>query len=514
MAETIFNLIAALYQKYNSLTPENDKPAKLTDEAEDTLTLIAGSMISKAINSNLILAGDKKCVASKDYADIIKVCDMLNSYHFCRAVICCLDSLIDNDSLIEQYSFSNYSNGIGEHTFESLNDNSELTDVIIIPRVKSIPNTISIDSNSDKSEKSEKSEKSDTSDKKTRDDNSWYDSINTHLNNIICIDRDKLRGYKIKNAIVSFFDSKDSKDINEKDKKEIQKITMGFSPISNKELNELVKIKEFYDRAKVQNLFDIEMYYSPDELTEKYLNGFSEALEEGLDLYIGPELLGSQELSRTDKIGYNEHFRNKNDNTKGPYLVVTPSYWNEGKNYISVFYKNGKLIGRQYKQNRFERKTDEKRYYENLTDTPREILLIHIPGLGRLVFPICIDLLTTEYRDIMIRELKADYLICPSYSDGTVQFLNESGSARSFGAKVLWLDSCSALRVHTDTPKIIGYVSVPVNKPEDVLQTQAFPIEPKCNGICSEKCMFKLSIQGISTDNNICNEVNINHNNY
>ena len=496
MAETIFNLIAALFKKYNSLILENDKPAKLTDEAEDTLTLIAGNMISNAINSNLILAGDKKCVASKDYDDIIKVCDMLNSCHFCRAVICCLDSLIDNDDLIEQYSFSNYSNGIGEHTFESLNDNSESTGIIIIPRVKSISNKISVGSDSDK---------------EIRDDNSWYDSINTHLTNIICIDKDKLRGYKIKNAVVSFFDNKDSK---ENGKKEINKITIGFSPISKKKLDELVKINAYYDSNMVQNLFDVETYYSPDELTERYLNGFAEALKEGLDIFVGPELLGSQELSKTDEIGYNEHFRNRNDNTKGPYFAVTPSYWNEGKNYISVFYKNGKLIGRQFKQNRFEYKKDEKRYYENLTDIPREIFLIHIPGLGRLVFPICIDLLTTEYRDILVRELKADYLICPSYSDGTVQFFNESGSARSFGAKLLWLDSCSALRVHTDTPKIIGYVSVPVNKPEAVQQTQAFPIEPKCGGICSEKCMFELSIQGISTENIICNDVNINHNNY
>ena len=493
MAETIFNLIASLYKRYMILVPEHNEFVRLTDEAEDAFNLMAESMLSKTINSNLILAGDKKCVTSKDYDDIIIVCDMINEYHFCRSVICCLDSLINNDDLIEQYSFSNFSNGIENNLFESLNDNSESTGVIIIPQVESFSNTISV---------------GDDTDKETRDDNSWYDCINTHLSNIICVDINKLHGYKIKNAIVSFFDSK------EKDKKEVDKITIGFCPISNKKQDELVKTHTFYYSKRVSNFFNIELYYNPGELTARYLNGYSEAIKEGLDLFVGPELLGSQELSEVDEIGYNEHFINKNNDTKGPYITVTPSYWNKGKNYISVFHKNGKLIGRQYKQNSFKYKKNEKEYYENLTDTPREILLLHIPEVGRIVFPICIDLLTTKYRDLMIKELKADYLICPSYSESDVQFLNESGSARSFGAKLLWLNSCSALRVHTDTPQIIGYVSMPVNKPEAIQQTQAHPIEPKCDGICSEKCMFKLSIQGISIENTICNEANINHNCY
>ena len=112
-----------------------------------------------------------------------------------------------------------------------------------------------------------------------------------------------------------------------------------------------------------------------------------------------------------------------------------------------VFYsKTGEMVGEQCKQNSFEFNDKGTHYEEDLRDIPKEILLIHVPGWGRISFLICVDFLVTDYRDLLVKELRSNLILCPSYSSRTAQFLNSAGSMREFGVKFIWLNSCSALK--------------------------------------------------------------------
>ena len=484
MAETIFNLIAVLYRDFLKIKKDFDYTGKITEEAEDVYNKYASNLVSDKIDPSFILIGDKKCIDLENYCDIISACKTEGNYFFYRAVLCYIDSLIDIDDLVNCCNFLNYSLG-NNNFFNSLNDNSDTVGVTIIPRVKSFNNTISINNE----------------DKRFQDANAWYDEVNNRFKSIICIENNALMGYRINNVVLNFAE-------NSYIKKDDKKVAIGFASITNKEMNDIVQIDRYYDSDNEQDRFRIKSYHDSEKLTDLFLNNLFKS-KDNTDIFIGPEMMGSLTLSEPNDGQYNTLL--KNDIENGPYLIVTPSYWTEGKNYLSVYLKNGRLIGRQFKQYRCNWKKDGRDYVEGLNDIPREVLLLHINGWGRISFPICIDLLMPKYIAFLVEELRVSYLLCPSYSEGDVQFSNVAGSVAPFGTKLLWLNTCSALKARYDNIRFIGYVSAPVNEPGKEVQPTSKPIEPLCDGNCCDNCYFKITIQGKSTDTIKCNEITINH---
>ena len=400
-------------------------------------------------------------------------------------VLCRLDSLIKIEKIINQYDYNRIYDGTVLKSFGSLNDNVLETGVTVIPKVPSLSNTFFVKTD-DK-----------VLDKEFRDGNYWYDNINEHFNNIICIKNQSLSGFTIKNVIIDLF----------KDRKR-DKIVIGLTPGCDDDINSIMNVKQYYNAETGRQHFKIKDYYDPPKLTESFISVLSKASQHDIDILMGTEMLGSLEMCQTDELGFNDLFRNKRG--ESPFLTITPTVWSKGKNYLSVYLRNGEIVGTQYKQYSFEYTDDGERFEEDLIDTPREILLIHIPGWGRLVFPICVDFLVPTYRDLLVRELKATLMLCPSYSSGTVQFGNAAGSVRDFGTRFVWLNSCSALQGCKDKPDTIGLVSVPVMSPS-CLEQSSIPIKPRCNGKCSKSCMFIITIQAISNDEKRCNEVTVEH---
>ncbi len=445
----------------------------------------AKGILDNKINVETICSGDRICVNSQDFNDIIGTCAEHNDFILYRSVLCQLDTLIDINKLIELYNYNKIYDGKMCKSFDSLNQNSIETGITIIPKVQSLPNTFYI-------------KKDDSfSDKEYRDSNYWYDNINEHFNNVICIKNTALNGYKIKNVMIDLF-----RDRNR------EKIVIGVTPFCNDDLNSIMEVVRYCDKGTGKQHFKIEKYHDSKKLTDRFMGILSKAKDNNVDILMGPEMLGSLELCETDTLGFNPILRKKAGSM--PYLVITPTVWVDGKNYLSVYLGSGELIGHQYKQHSFELADSKERFEEDLTDTPREILLLHIPGWGRIVLPICVDFLETRYRDILARELKATLMLCPSYSSGTVQFGNASGSVRDFGTRLVWLNSCSALRKFGNIPDTIGLVSVPVTNPNSIEQN-ATPIKPQCNGECSKNCLFTITIQAISDEFSHCNEVQVKH---
>jgi len=484
MGTSLFDLIAVLYEaitRFGEVKPHTPIDKSMSDALEEK----AKNLIYSNIHEDKLIFDGEMCLDSQGFHDIINHCQRENNFLLYRSVLCQLDSMIDIDCLIERHDFNKYDNGITARVFNGLNTNYKETGITIIPRVQSLANTFYV-------VKDSKFE-----DKEYKNANYWYDNINDHFNNVICISNDLLDGYTINNVIVDLF-----KDRNK------DSIVIGVTPCCNYPLNKLMNVNEYCDEETGMQHFEIKEYYDPQFLTNKFLKCIELAKENQVDILIGAEMLGSAELCETDELGYNQHF--SAEKGQSPHLIATPSFWSDGKNYISVYLKSGELIGKQYKQNCFEFTDEGKRYEEDLTNIPKEILLIHVPGWGRISFPICVDLLVARYRDLLARHLKSNLILCPSYSTGTVQFGNASGTVRDFDIRLIWLNSCSALSKFSKSPKSIGLVSVPVTNPED-LEAAAKMISPKCNGKCLECCLFTINIQTRTQGDKHCNDVEIKH---
>lgn len=483
MFYSIFDLIAVLILDVNDLgIPEN--PNSIIKEHSDFLEKSANELLHDKLNFNNVLFDDKICLNSQNFNDIINACREKGDYIFYRSVLCLLDKFIDIEEIIDKYDFNARRKANCTNFFTSLNNNSDDTGILIIPKVKSLPNTFFVNKN-------EKEE-----DKEYKNSNYWYDDINNHFSNIIYVKSSSIGNYKLKNFMVKLFQKTDS-----------DKITIGLTPGCNTPKNELMDAPK-YQGKDGQLHFKVNKYFDSKKLTNNYLDCLEKAKQLNVDILIAPEMLGSKALSETDEYGYNLMFRNSSSHS--PYLIVTPSYWHNGENYISIYSKTGKFIGKQCKQHGFELNVNCESYAEDLNNSTKEILVLHIPGWGRMVFPICVDFLVSTYRDILSRELKADFIFCPSYSSHTAQFINASGTVRDFGTRLIWLNSCSALKEVTDVPKSVGYVSVPSAIPDSVKES-SYPLIPKCNGKCTSPCLFTVTIYGKSKGGKHCNEVEVQH---
>ena len=171
-----------------------------------------------------------------------------------------------------------------------------------------------------------------------------------------------------------------------------------------------------------------------------------------------------------------------------PSLCLLPTWWHDNQNELFVYDASGKLLCTQKKQIPYIYKDETgKMFAEHLVNTKNVIHIIHIPNVGRVAFPICKDLLEEEYIRIMLRQLRATFLLCPSYSSSKTQFDLTAPGSIQYGCYTIWCNTCAAY--HKDEiPSHIGLVSGPQGLPE---MTEY--LLPKCDGDCGseeEPCVF------------------------
>ena len=127
-----------------------------------------------------------------------------------------------------------------------------------------------------------------------------------------------------------------------------------------------------------------------------------------------------------------------------PFLNIGPTSWHEGKNKVHVLGESGSRLCIQQKQNAFALKEGDKTWKENLISPEPVVHILHLPGFGRIAIPICKDLLTTDYRDLLTKTLHCTLVICPSFSPGKTSFGLAAASDRDCGCYVIWRNTCSA----------------------------------------------------------------------
>ena len=275
---SIFDLIAILYAailEFKDVEPHNS----ISKEKSDALEKEAKDLVYSKISSEKKKFDTKMRVNSRAISDIIDICKAKNDYLFYRSVLCQLDMLIDIDAIVSERDFNKYDDKLAAKTFESLNSNHVDTSVIIIPKVSAPKDTLSIQKDGV------------TTDKEYRNAYYWYDNLNEHFENVICIPKDALKGYRINNVIIDFF----------KDRKQ-EKIIVGVTPLCNDSLNEIMDVYEYLDEQSGIQHFKVNAYRNPADLTEKFLQVLSLSKENNVDILIGPEMLGTIDLCAPDEL--------------------------------------------------------------------------------------------------------------------------------------------------------------------------------------------------------------------
>lgn len=249
-----------------------------------------------------------------------------------------------------------------------------------------------------------------------------------------------------------------------------------------------------------QRLFRIDGLKDEEYVYDRCVAAAVRAATERADIVIFPEMLGSERLIGPEF--YNEIAQKvKQSGASMPGLILLPTWWHDNTNALYVLDASGRQLCIQEKQFSFvypnkktEKNTggDDLEYYEDLKEADRTIHIIHIPDVGRFAFPICRDLLETGYVQLMLQQLRATFLICPSYTQHKTQFGLTAPSAIPYGCYVLWCNSCAAFYDEA-LPEYVALAAGPQGQ-------SASPVDymiPECGGNCGQRqddCVFLVEI--------------------
>lgn len=379
-----------------------------------------------------------------------------------------------------------------------LNGNVTETGILIFLRVPSINET---DTPADENPPSQKSWLTD-----------WAPGINQELKNTYFVDQRDLvvRGkqYRVRHRVLDKMSVKNKRYLR-----------IAVSPL----LKDAMLDSHFCEKeqdGKKQNFFSVKGISNSARVHDRVRAAFMRACENDADILVFPEMLGDEELLEPDSSfshmldQFGQEARDRG--WAAPYLTLAPTWWHEGQNELHLFLHTSDRLAVQQKQHPYLHEIEADgnassadapadapkkaggqppppgHYLEDLRDPLPEILLLHIPGLGRVAFPICKDFLMDDYQNLLVRTLRTTISICPSFSSAKTLF-SLSGSAHiAYGCYTIWLNTCSAYNMFgKPIPGQIGFVSCP--QTEGAMQMLC----PSCGGACgkdSDACLFVVDL--------------------
>ena len=265
-----------------------------------------------------------------------------------------------------------------------------------------------------------------------------YMGINGDLNNISYIKWDE--SLSVINIIVP----------NDFSKEKSARFKIAFSPLSNR------KDLLYTDTTKIQRggtsytgEFLKKLNYST-ELYNSFCGAWSMACKANANIFFAPEMLCTENMFTTEN-DYNCLMRRMSLKKLSlgespPDITITPSFWRKNNNSCQIIYQDGEVLGEQFKFNPYINK--KKHCMESLKIIEKkEIILLHIPGVHRIVVMICSDFLSNQeswLENIICKQLLPSLILVPSFSPGEQDFINSLSIAKRYGASVIWGNCCGA----------------------------------------------------------------------
>lgn len=476
---SLFNAVALLLMRLKRLDSEYFYRAKNLD----------GLHLSKENQKELddIIEEIKACAVDKEnglsYALIhhglpLELVDTIlnerlikNNFKAIHCLIDRLTKLIYEDDLIK------YIQSMNLKGFTALNDNVDETGFLILPDLKGI------------------NEKQDAGEAEDGKDYSWADSrLYIRYTNLYFVEIEKLstvfgRQFKIENYIMEALNL---------EKQPRDGLVIAASPVTYSKA--LLFPEQFESRetegGSIQAFFQIAGTAEKERIYSRIEAAFLAACERKADILLLPEMLGDEVLL-SEGFWKSLHDKAEDQGLRIPALTITPTWWHDNRNELMVLDSGLNRVFGQQKQFPFDFELDkgdtDSNVMEDLLDVDNTIHVMHWPGIGRLVVPICKDFLISPYRDILLRELKATVLLIPSYSFGSTQFMLSMLETMQYGCYAVWLNTCSAFFDKEQTPKIIGAAENPFRSKGKPIVTMLPTCNMKCGKDC-DTCLFLIRI--------------------
>lgn len=172
------------------------------------------------------------------------------------------------------------------------------------------------------------------------------------------------------------------------------------------------------------NLFIIDGVKDEEIYITKLLNIMDHLKNRQVDIVIFPEMVfTSKMLSALKK------YLRKEENKGYFTLIVSGSIWEKKSNWCEVLDGNGITISKQYKLNQFHLTNDYNKAGNNegiLIDSSRRIINIYdIDGLGRICTPICVDFITEDYFNNILK-MGTNVCFAPTCTTSLQEFYDNS----------------------------------------------------------------------------------------
>ena len=387
------------------------------------------------------------------------------------SLLCCIDrTLFWEDIITAPFMQINL-----KDSFSSLNENAQAVGIYILPRVPSLH-----DPDNPADEVPERTGQSWCS--------RFLPGLNSELQNIYYVEKEQLSAngtrYDVSHHIYSPIAVR-------------KRLRIALSPLSHS----INPIPNFYTRQTAdgaQALFSVQGLADPQHIRQRIKAAYRRAVEEKADILLFPELAGSaDDLSPECPTSalLDEMQRECSDIGLGaPLLILLPTLWQEQQNTLHLFGESGARLCVQHKQFPFAHSHKGQDYLEDISRTQRRVEVLHIPFLGRITCPICVDFLHEEYRTLLLSALCSTLLLCPSWSVGKRPFADAGLHGIEFGCYTLWNNTCSAhFMQHGSLPE---YTAIAAG-PTDVSASPRILLKPACGGQCgtdASPCLFLLDL--------------------
>ena len=378
------------------------------------------------------------------------------------------------------YSITHGEDGVSRE-FESLNTNAEETGLLIIPKVRTINDPLD-----PAGEGEDAAVPSGTAAPEKHWAGDRMEGVQTELAHVFYAETKKLwykgRRYHVMNSVLR-------RHVFSEDKKVFR---IAVCPL---ERADLLNIKTYCEKSEEGNrrLCSVEGLKSGKSVQDKLCTAILKAGEEYADAFLCSEMLGDETIVSPS---FFESVR-QDLCSRGypmPGVVLLPTWWHDHRNELYVRDAGGGLLCCQQKQTPYPYK-DEKSgelYAEDLRNPEQVVHMVHIPEVGRITFPICKDFLEEDYIRMMLRQLRATFLFCPSYSPAKTQFDLTAPGAIPYGCYTVWCNTCAAYCKSGSLPGHIGLVTGPQDPAEGMCL-----LVPECGGNCGGSgtpCIFMVEI--------------------
>ena len=291
-----------------------------------------------------------------------------------------------------------------------------------------------------------------------------HKGLNAHLNNILYFpaklkDRSgEMHPYRVHSLILP--ERKESKN-----GKNDYVTKIGFTPLTDE--NGLLECEDVPAEKltyKIKNIpyegVAVKKVTNPEGVEKRFENSFYEACKHHLDVFFAAEMLCTDKMKEVES-GQSDYLKSLIRNAKlnglsVPKLILLPTRWEDGSNYLLIFDEDGTLLGKQYKHTPYVDEKHGKVEALDLSKASNDIYLIHLQNRQRIAVVICAEFLANlDYvRDFVCGWLGVTLILVPSYSKGEQDFASSLKVYNNYGVSVVWGDCCGA--VGEAKEKIIG----------------------------------------------------------